>query len=290
VHKGVVRNLTQFGAFVELEEGIDGLVHISDLSWTKKVRHPSEIVKKNDEIEVVVLGINREERRIALGHKQIESNPWDSFEQNYSIDTETSGKVSRIIDKGVIITLPLGVDGFIPNQHLGLAKGKKVTEAYTEGTEVPAKVIEFDKENKKIVLSVNAYFKDKERKDYEDYLTRQGASKTTVEDVIKTEETPAKAGKIPVQAEEVTPQTEVIAEKTEEPVAETIVKTDDEAEVKTDKKSVKKSAPKDAKVEKTEKKTVEKTSKKTVKKESVKKTASKKASEPAAEKKKKKSE
>ncbi len=118
-HKGIVRNLTQFGAFVELEEGIDGLVHISDLSWTKKIRHPSEVVKKGDEIDVIVLGINREERRIALGHKQVEENPWDTFQEKYKIDTETSGVVSRIIDKGVIVTLPLGVDGFIPSTHLG---------------------------------------------------------------------------------------------------------------------------------------------------------------------------
>lgn len=185
-HKGIVRNLTQFGAFVELEEGIDGLVHISDLSWTKKVRHPSEIVKKNDEIEVVVLGINREERRIALGHKQIDANPWDTFEENYGVDSETEGKVARIIDKGVIVTLPMGVDGFIPNQHLGLPKGQKAAEVYEEGSQILAKVIEFDKENKKIVLSVSAYFKDKERQEYEEYMSKQGAAKTTVADVAKT--------------------------------------------------------------------------------------------------------
>ena len=188
IHKGVVRNLTQFGAFVELEEGIDGLVHISDLSWTKKVRHPSEIVKKSDEIEVVVLGINREERRIALGHKQIDDNPWDSFEQNYGVNTETEGKVTRHIDKGIIITLPLGVDGFVPNQHLALQKDKKTAEVYEIGSNVPAKIIEFDKENKKIVLSIAAYFKDRERQDYEDYMSKQGAVKTTVGEVAKTTE------------------------------------------------------------------------------------------------------
>jgi len=182
-HKGIVRNLTQFGAFVELEEGIDGLVHISDLSWTKKVRHPSEIVKKNDEIEVVVLGINREERRIALGHKQVEANPWDSFEENYNIGADATGKVNRIIDKGIIVTLPLGVDGFVPNQQLGLPKGKKASEIYEVGSEVPVKVIEFDKENKKIVLSVSAYFKDKEEREYQDYLNKQGVEKTTLGDI-----------------------------------------------------------------------------------------------------------
>ncbi len=185
-HKGTVRNLTQFGAFVELEEGIDGLVHISDLSWTKKIRHPSEVVKKGDEIEVVVLGINREERRIALGHKQIESNPWDSFEENYAVGTETKGKVARHIDKGMIVTLPLGVDGFIPNQQLALPQGKKASEVYEIGSEVPAKIIEFDKNNKKIVLSISAYFKDKERHEYEEYMSKQGVEKTTLEEVAKT--------------------------------------------------------------------------------------------------------
>ena len=184
VHKGLVRNLTQFGAFVELEEGIDGLVHISDLSWTKKVRHPSEIVKKGDEIEVVVLGINREERRIALGHKQVEDNPWETFEQNYGIGTETTGKVTRIIEKGMIVTLPLGVDAFIPNQHIGLPRGKKATDVYEEGSEILAKVLEFDKDNKKIVLSIAGYFKDKEREDYEAFLTKQGVEKTTIEDIV----------------------------------------------------------------------------------------------------------
>ncbi len=186
VHKGRVRNLTPFGAFVELEEGIDGLVHISDLSWTKKVRHPSEIVKKGDEIEVVVLSINREERRIALGHKQIEDNPWDAFESSYKDGTDTQGKISRIIDKGAIVTLPMGVDGFVPNQHLGLQKGQRVADMYKVGDDIPVKVIEFDKENKKIVLSVTSYFKQKEKNEWEDYLTSHGVAKPTLEEVAHT--------------------------------------------------------------------------------------------------------
>lgn len=247
VHKGVVRNLTQFGAFVELEEGIDGLVHISDLSWTKKVRHPSEIVKKGDEIEVVVLGINSDERRIALGHKQIETNPWDAFESKYGAGTDTKGKITRIIDKGVIVTLPLGVDGFIPNQHLGVPKGKKVTDMYNVDDEVPANVIEFDKENKKIVLSVTDYFKQKEQAEWEGYLNTQGVSKTTLEEVArttgedqspegdkpakkkasaktKTDETAAETAQEPVAAEVEEKAPEAVAEKVEEAAAEAEVK------------------------------------------------------------------
>ncbi|MEP0823253.1 MAG: 30S ribosomal protein S1, partial [Ignavibacterium sp.] len=114
-HTGTVRNLTNFGVFVELEEGVDGLVHISDLSWTKKVRHPGEVVKKGDKIEVVILNIDIDQRRISLGHKQIHGNPWDAFEEAYKVGTEVEGaKVVRIIEKGVIVELPLGVDGFVP--------------------------------------------------------------------------------------------------------------------------------------------------------------------------------
>ncbi len=185
-HRGTVRNLTQFGAFVELEEGVDGLVHISDLSWTKKVRHPSEIVKKGDEIDVVVLGINREERRIALGHKQVEDNPWETFEEKYAEGSETEGTVAKIIEKGVVVILPLGVEGFIPNQHLGLPKGQSAKDVYKEGDTIPAKVIEFDKENHRIVLSVNAYFKGKEKAEWEEYMSSHGVEKTTLEEVART--------------------------------------------------------------------------------------------------------
>lgn len=249
-HKGTVRNLTQFGAFVELEEGIDGLVHISDLSWTKKIRHPSEIVKKGDEIEVVVLGINREDRRIALGHKQVDTNPWDTFEEQYGEGAETTGKLTRMMEKGVIVTLPMGVDGFIPMNHLGHPKLKKVSDYYNEGDEVPAKVIEFDKENKKIVLSVYEYFKDKEREDLEEYLGKQGVEKTTLEDLLKSapkkkaakkkaepkKEEEAKAEEVKEEkSEEAEPKAE--AEAVEEPAAE--VKAEEEAkdEAKEDKKS-----------------------------------------------------
>jgi len=255
VHNGIVRNLTQFGAFVELEEGIDGLVHISDLSWTKKVRHPSEIVKKGDQIEVVVLGINREERRIALGHKQIDANPWDSFAENYGIGTESMGKVNRLIDKGLIVTLPLGVDGFVPNQHLGLPKGKKPSEVYEVGAEVPVKVIEFDKENKKIVLSVSAFFKDRERQEFEDYLSKQGVVKTTVADLAQT--TPDVKVEEPVAGDikvEEVPSVEEESEKAPEPKKKTAKKkaapkedTDTQVEVVEEKET--QAAPDDAKPE-----------------------------------------
>ncbi len=184
-HRGVVRNLTPFGAFVELEEGVDGLVHISDLSWTKKVRHPSEVVKKNQEIDVVVLDINKEERRIALGHKQVEPNPWDTFEESYNVDVETKGKISRLIDKGVIVTLPLGVDSFVPLNHLGKQNIKRASDHFKVGDELPLKVIEFDKENKRIVLSVSEYLKGKEQDEIDSYMMVHNFAPTTMGELVK---------------------------------------------------------------------------------------------------------
>ncbi len=150
---GIVRNLTNFGAFVELEEGIDGLIHISDLSWTKKIRHPGEVVKKGEEVEVVVLNIDKENRRISLGYKQTVDNPWDEFEQTYQPKASTKGKIVRMIEKGVIIELPDGVDGFVPMSQLQKEGIRKPADAYKVGDELELSVIEFNKENKKIILS-----------------------------------------------------------------------------------------------------------------------------------------
>lgn len=154
VHKGVVRNLTNFGVFIELEPGVDGLVHISDLSWTKKIRHPGEFVKKGDEIQVVVLAVDNEHRRISLGHKQIAENPWDIFEGEFGVGTETEGKVIRLIDKGLIVEMPQGVDGFVPVSQLSFAPVRVISDYFNPGDTLPLKVVEFDKEQKKIVLSV----------------------------------------------------------------------------------------------------------------------------------------
>jgi small subunit ribosomal protein S1 len=152
-HEGKVRNLTNFGAFVELEEGIDGLIHISDLSWTKKVRHPGEVVKKGDAIEVVVLNVDRENRRISLGYKQTTQNPWDNFEDIYKPGTMTRGKIVRLIEKGVIVELPELVDGFVPISHLQKTNLTKPADGYKVGDDLELCVIEFNKEAKKIVLS-----------------------------------------------------------------------------------------------------------------------------------------
>ncbi|HQG44220.1 MAG TPA: 30S ribosomal protein S1 [bacterium] len=152
-HKGKVRNLTNFGAFVELEDGIDGLIHISDLSWTKKIRHPGEVVKKGDEIDVVVLNVDRDNRRISLGYKQTQDNPWDFFEDKYHPGALVEGKVVRLIEKGLIVELPDAVDGFVPMSQLAKDNLSKPADAYQIDDALTLSVIEFNKENKKIVLS-----------------------------------------------------------------------------------------------------------------------------------------
>jgi small subunit ribosomal protein S1 len=162
-HTGIVRNLTNFGVFVELEPGVDGLVHISDLSWTKKIRHPGEFVKKGEELDVVVLSIDPEQRRIALGHKQIVENPWDYFEEKYKVGAETEAKIERIIEKGVIVELPDGVDGFVPVSQLSFAPVKNISEYFNIGDPLPLRVVEFDKEAKKIVLSVVECLRDRDQ-------------------------------------------------------------------------------------------------------------------------------
>ncbi len=154
-HTGRVRDLVPFGAFVELEDGIDGLVHISDLSWTKRVRHPGEILKKGDSVDVVVLGFDRNERRIALGLKQAQMNPWDELEKTLAVGTQVSGKASRILDKGIVVDLPFDVEGFVPNSQLKrVTRGQK--QSVSVGDELQLEVIEFDKEAKKIILAAQA--------------------------------------------------------------------------------------------------------------------------------------
>ncbi|MBU0691694.1 30S ribosomal protein S1 [bacterium] len=154
-HTGKVHDLVPFGAFIELEDGIDGLVHISDLSWTKRVRHPGEILTKGDEVEVVILGFDRNERRIALGLKQAQENPWDVFESLYAIGQQTTGKVIRVLDKGVVVELPQDVEGFVPASQLKrITKGSKA--AVTPEMELNLEVIEFNKEAKKIILAALA--------------------------------------------------------------------------------------------------------------------------------------
>lgn len=155
-HKGVVRNLTNFGLFLELEEGIDGLVHVSDLSWTKKIKHPSEFVKVGDELEVAVLELDVENRRLALGHKQLEENPWDTFESVFPVGSVHKCTVNSKNDKGAVLELPYGLEGFATSKNLEKEDGSQVEV----GEALDFKVTEFSKDDKRIVLSHTATFKE----------------------------------------------------------------------------------------------------------------------------------
>jgi small subunit ribosomal protein S1 len=154
VLEGMVRNITNFGVFVEIEPGIDGLVHISDLSWTKKIRHPSEVVDVNEEMEVQVLDIDEERQRVSLGHKQVQTNPWEQFEKAYSEGNDTKGEILRFVDTGLIVELPLEVEAFVPASQL-LHDGDP-SQAYEPEQELELRVIDFDRDNRKIVLSEKA--------------------------------------------------------------------------------------------------------------------------------------
>ena len=160
-HTAKVRNFTNFGVFVELEEGVDGLIHISDLSWTKKVKHPSEFTQVGAPIDVVVLDIDKENRRLSLGHKQLEDNPWDVFEAKYTVGSIHEGKIVELMEKGAVVKLDEDIEGFATPKHLVKEDGSQAAQ----GEELPFKVIEFDKDSKRIILSHSRTFEDPKREE-----------------------------------------------------------------------------------------------------------------------------
>ncbi len=181
-HNAKVRNFTNFGVFVEIEEGVDGLIHISDLSWTKKIKHPSEFTQISADIEVVVLEIDKENRRLSLGHKQLEENPWDVFETIFTVDSIHEGTIIELMDKGAVVALQYGVEGFVTPKHLVKEDG---TTAKVE-EKLQFKVIEFNKASKRIILSHSRIFED--AKKAEDKVEKKGkaqAAQTTQKAVKK---------------------------------------------------------------------------------------------------------
>ncbi|WP_243349816.1 30S ribosomal protein S1 [Parabacteroides sp. FAFU027] len=184
-HTAKVRNFTNFGVFVEIEEGVDGLIHISDLSWTKKVKHPSEFTQIGAEIEVQVLEIDKENRRLSLGHKQLEENPWDVFETIFTVDSVHEGTIIESLDKGAVIALPYGVEGFATPKHLVKEDG---TQAQVE-EKLEFKVIEFNKEAKRIILSHSRIFEDAQKAENKEAAKEKKAAKKSSkkEDVAPTQ-------------------------------------------------------------------------------------------------------
>lgn len=170
--KRKIKNLTDFGAFVEIEEDIDGLIHISDISWTKRIYHPKEVLKKGQEIEAVVLSIDKMLHRIALGVKQMHTDPWDSIDQNLPVNTEVKGKISKCIPKGVLVDIPYEdtmIEGFIPISHLAIPKINKPEDAFDVNEELDMKIIEIDKDNRRLILSVKAWFFSRDKNLMKDY-------------------------------------------------------------------------------------------------------------------------
>ncbi len=170
--KGKVRNLTNFGVFVEIEEGVDGLVHISDLSWTKRIYHPSEVVKRGDTIDVVILGIDKGNRRVALGYKQIKEDPWPDLALKYKAGAEVQGKITKLFDRGIIVELEPDVEGLVPLHNLAVPNLTKPQESFQVGETLPLKVAEFDTRERRIVLSAEAYFRDRDKQELEQYQTQ----------------------------------------------------------------------------------------------------------------------
>jgi len=245
-----VKSLTAFGAFVEIEEGIDGLVHISDISWTKRIYHPREIFRKGQEVETIILSIDRAQHRIALGIKQLAPDPWENLNQTLPVNTEVKGKISKLIPKGVLVDIPLGddvVEGFIPISHLALPKLEHSEDAFHVGEELPLKVIELDMDNRRLILSVKAFFFSRDPKLQEEYIAiheqyirdrivrmqKKKAEKAKERQAEKQAETTGEAGAAALVSElaaddaqdmPVEPMEESL-EVTDEPVAEPEVET-----------------------------------------------------------------
>ena len=182
-HTARVRNFTHFGVFVELEEGVDGLIHLSDLTWTKRIKHPSEFTEIDAELEVVVLEIDKENRRLSLGHKQTEENPWDVFETIFTEGSVHEGMVVSFTDKGAIVSLPYGVEGFTTQKHLTKEDGSKLQV----DEKAPFKVIEFSKENRRIFVSHLRVYDDAKREEERKRKDEQDKAEAKVQQQVSSQ-------------------------------------------------------------------------------------------------------
>ncbi len=171
--KGVVKNVSGYGVFVELEDGITGFVHISDLSWVKRIHHPNDVTRVGNDLEVVVLDINKEERKLSLGHKQVEEDPWDTFESVFPMGSEHQGTIIKKDDKGAVVLMPYGLEAFAPSKHLKKENGKAVEVDET----LPVKVLEFDRGNKKIIVSHAKVWEEKLEKDKEEVREKKSVER-----------------------------------------------------------------------------------------------------------------
>lgn len=180
-HKAVVKNMTNFGVFVEIEEGIDGLIHISDLSWSKKINHPNEFTKIGETLDVIVLELDEASRKLSLGHKQLEENPWDTFETIFTIDSIHEGTVLKVTDKGAIIALPYGVEGFVPTKHMVKEDGSTVKADETASF----KIIEFSKDSKRIVVSHARIWEEAKQEERKEEVNQKKAEAKATATAVK---------------------------------------------------------------------------------------------------------
>jgi small subunit ribosomal protein S1 len=198
---GSVKSITPFGVFIEIEEDIEGLVHISDISWTKRIYHPKEVFKKGQKVDVKVLSIDKTLHRIALGVKQLTTDPWDGLDERLPINTEIEARVVKIINKGILVDVELEgnvVEGFVPLSHLSIPGLKKADNTFVVNETLPLKVIELDLENRRLILSVKAYYFGKSDEEVRAFIDRHKNKKAEEVTVVETateetsgEETPA---------------------------------------------------------------------------------------------------
>ncbi|MBN2227386.1 MAG: 30S ribosomal protein S1 [candidate division Zixibacteria bacterium] len=228
---GKVRNLTAFGAFIELEEGIDGLIHISDMSWTKRIQHPSELMKKGDRIEIKILRIDHDNRRISLGYKQLRDDPWPELSKKFYNGSECLGTITRVMDRGVSVALDGDVEGFVPTAQLGKPDLENPVGVFAEGEQIPLQVIEFDRQAHKIVLSVSAYYKKREKQEMDQFLAKHATRTVSLGDAIDSQtsevlQTDTESNDEAASA----PQSEVAADTPAETASDTIDNTDETTE------------------------------------------------------------
>ena len=214
---GKVRNLTNFGAFVELEEGIDGLVHISDMSWVKRINHPSEVVKKGDKVDVEILNIDKDGRRISLGLKQTQTSPWPELEEKYKPNTPLEGRLVRVLDRGVIVDLDGQVEGFVPLSQLGPDNLKRPIDNFREGDDLNLRVTRVDVANHRIVLSVKAWLQEQDEATQQEFGKKFSDRPPLPPEVIEAAtEKPRKKGKRDeVSDEDILPEEEGASSATE---------------------------------------------------------------------------
>ena len=217
-----IKSITPFGVFVEIEDDIDGLVHISDISWTKRIYHPKEVYKVGQEIEAKVLSIDKALHRIALGVKQMHSDPWENLDHLLPVNTEISGTISKLIPKGILVDVPANgtvVEGFVPMSHLAIPRIDKLQFAFDIGEELPLKVIELDTENRRLILSVKAFYFGRDRDEKAEFLREHEARiQDRKEAALKREETKAarKRAKQGQKDQDGTTEDEVVEEVTAE--------------------------------------------------------------------------